>query len=395
MISKMELVNSLPSVRLINSETRFWMIRTKRGFFFDEFIQNKYVAIGWNLISKSMLLNNASNKNINKSLKDLIRDNYEEKKPGTALNKCIRFCHEIKNGDIGVVVGRQKVAFVYIGEYFEKSLDKFPLKLEKETNKQIEEAGVQDSFACPYTKCRKITVIKVIENDAYLSPYLEAAFARNWHSLSDLTDYANLILSTCYDTFCYKDHLTVTFRVSKKGDINAFDLASFILTSGNLLSNYSQENISIKTALHSPGDISLTAQIIDNLPYLLGFVYAAIFGGQYKGIVLNSIYSMYEKWKKAELIKQKEELELLKLQSSYRKENAEAKLIEQQAIEKKIENYKKLKQLGLHPVEQDLEKIAQTSQRLGISLSKETINDVKNMIQDEESLEAQIPSKDI
>ena len=34
-------------------ETNFWLIRTKSGYFYDEFVNEKFVALGWNHITKS------------------------------------------------------------------------------------------------------------------------------------------------------------------------------------------------------------------------------------------------------------------------------------------------------------------------------------------------------
>ena len=39
----------------IDEDTNFWMIRTKRGFFFDEFVTQGFIAIGWNSITGSMV----------------------------------------------------------------------------------------------------------------------------------------------------------------------------------------------------------------------------------------------------------------------------------------------------------------------------------------------------
>ena len=32
----------------IPEDTRFWMIRTKKGYFYNEFIGKKFVALAWN-----------------------------------------------------------------------------------------------------------------------------------------------------------------------------------------------------------------------------------------------------------------------------------------------------------------------------------------------------------
>lgn len=345
------------------------MIRTKRGFFFDEFVHKKFIAIGWNLVSKDMISTPLS-KSQTKILKESIKETYDEKKPGTALNKCKRFCNELKTGDICLIVGRDKIAIAYIGEYFERNIQDLTIDLEKDIHKQIENANIQSSFNCPYTKCRKISVIKVIDSSDNMSPYLQAAIARNWHSLSDLTEYAELILSACFDTFCFKNKTTITFRVNQTSDINALDLATFILKSANIISNNSPEKISVKTTLHSPGDIVLTIQDLFSQVDLL-LVYIAIFGGRFGKYELNSVVSAikYVFNRKAESEKQEIEKQTLK---------TELEIKNEQLKEQRIKNIERLKNLNLSP--EDLESISKVSKRLKISLSEDTIKDVQNAL---------------
>lgn len=64
-------------------------------------------------------------------LKASIKATYDESKPGTSLNKCIRFCYELKAGDIAVIVDNNRVAFAYIGEYYEEQSPALTVELEK------------------------------------------------------------------------------------------------------------------------------------------------------------------------------------------------------------------------------------------------------------------------
>ena len=98
-------------------------------------------------------------------------------------------------------------------------------------------------------KRRKITLIKVLTADDTISPYLQSAIARNWHSLSDLNEYAELVLSGCFDTVLFKDKLTVTFRVKRKEEINVLDLANFVLCAARLLSDDKPETVQVKTTM--------------------------------------------------------------------------------------------------------------------------------------------------
>ena len=107
----------------IPTSTRFWMIRTKKGYFYNEFLSKSFVALAWNNITSS------SNFNDIDSLADDILLNYPEiQRPRLVINKCKSFINEVKKGDIIVIPskGSSLVAFAIAGDYYEdqnKTLD--------------------------------------------------------------------------------------------------------------------------------------------------------------------------------------------------------------------------------------------------------------------------------
>ena len=379
-MTKIEQLFSIPS---INKDTNFWMIRAKRGFFFDEFIRDGFIAIGWNSITKAMVSQNLTRSQSDR-LKASIKNTYGENKPGTALNKCIRFCHELKAGDIAVIVDNNRIAFAYIGDYYEETSLNLTVELEKEIHSQIEKANPNtDFFDCPYVKRRSITLIKVLAADDTISPYLQSAIARNWHSLSDLNEYAELVLSGCFDTFVFRDRLTITFRVRRKEEINVLDLANFVLCAAKMLSDDKPETVQVKTTLHSPGDVILQAWnfVQDNAVPLL-MCYLAIFGGKAGDYEFNSVIGIIKGFINQKYDSQKQELEL-------RKMAAEVDLVEQEALNKKLENIEKLRQLQLSTVESCAAPLAAAANNLEVLPSQATLDDITKII--ESQTETQTP----
>ena len=53
---------------------------------------------------------------------------YNEKQPGAAFNKCYRFIYGMKPDDIVVIVDNNRLAFAFIGEYFEEKNDDTAMK---------------------------------------------------------------------------------------------------------------------------------------------------------------------------------------------------------------------------------------------------------------------------
>lgn len=371
-MDKIEQILNIPSV---GDDTNFWMVRAKRGFFFDEFIRNEFIAIGWNSITKAMISQTLTRSQSDR-LKASIKETYGESKPGTALNKCIRFCYELKTGDIAVIVDNNRVAFAYIGEYYEASSPDLTVDLEKEVHSQIEKANPNtDAFDCPYVKRRRITLIKVMGENDTISPYLQSAIARNWHSLSDLNEYSELVLSGCFDTFVFRDKLTVTFRVRRKEEINVLDLANFVLSAARLLSDNNPQNVQVKTTLHSPGDVILQIWNFaqeNALPLLM--CYVAIFGGKAGDYEFNSLIGVIKSLINHKHDKEKQALEMRKLA-------AEADLAEQEALGKKLENVERMRQLRLSTVEECVEALAEASKNLEITPSKGTIIDITKILE--------------
>ena len=370
----MDTVSHYLSIPTINYNTNFWMIRTKRGFFFNEYIRNGFIAIGWNLLTRDMIgqeLNPAESER----LKSLIKDTYHEKKPGTSLNKCIRFCYELKCGDIAVIVDNNRVAFAYIGDYYEEISPEFSIDHEKEVHSLIENADPRvDKFSCPYVKRRRITLIRRLGADDILSPYLQSAFARNWHSLSDLNEYSELILSGCFDTVIYKSKLIITFRVKCKEEINVLDLTNFILCAARLLSDNRPETVQVKTTLHSPGDIILQiTNFIEGHGLALLLCYLIVFGGKVGNYELNSIISIIK-----DIIHSKHDKEILELNK--RKLAAEADKTEQEAIALRIKNEEKLRMTRDTMVDSCAQSLAEAAENLDVQASETTIIDISEVL---------------
>lgn len=105
----------------IPEDTNFWLVRTMSGYFYEEFIDEGYVALGWNYITQNTSFDD---KNI-KILKDDIKERYGDKRPGVAVNKCIKFIETVKSGDYVLIPNAKstEVTIGILGEYYEEDYD--------------------------------------------------------------------------------------------------------------------------------------------------------------------------------------------------------------------------------------------------------------------------------
>lgn len=269
--------------------------------------------------------------------------------------------------------------YAYIGEYYEEQSPTLTVELEKEVHQQIEKANPNtDTFTCPYIKRRKITLIKVLTADDTISPYLQSAIARNWHSLSDLNEYAELVLSGCFDTVLFKDKLTVTFRVKRKEEINVLDLANFVLCAARLLSDDKPETVQVKTTLHSPGDVILQIwNFAQENAFPLLICYMAIFGGKVGDYEFHSIIGVIKGIINHKYDEDKKKIELRKL-------SAEADLAEQQALKQKLENIETMRRLQLSSVDAYAEPLATAAKNLAVQPSSATIIDITKILKSQQ-----------
>ena len=122
-VALIEIGQYLNQVEIPNipEDTNFWLVRTMAGYFYDEFVMGGYVALGWNHITESTSFDS---KNI-EILKDEIKERYGDKRPGIAVNKCIKFIETIKSGDYVLIPNAKstEVTIGILGEYYEEDYD--------------------------------------------------------------------------------------------------------------------------------------------------------------------------------------------------------------------------------------------------------------------------------
>ena len=262
------------------------MVRSKQGVFYNEYVAGGYIAIGWNPLTEAVLSGSHDDDYYKQILKD---SNYPDKMPGTALNKCRRFIDEIKSGDIAMIVGRSEIAFATIGDYFEVDLDTATAEKELEIHAQIE-TGTYLGLNCPYKKRRHISIISKVDLSS-APPMVYKCLVSNRHSLSSLNEYADAILSCCYDLSVYSNRLIIKYHIRQPRDINPFDFSLFTLSMADLISDDRRE-LTGKYNLNSEGDVvffltnfgqDILLFLKDHLvPILLG--YFILFGGKAAGI---------------------------------------------------------------------------------------------------------------
>lgn len=326
----------------IPEDTRFWMIRTKKGYFYNEFIGKKFVALAWNNITEDTDFSEQSRD----SLKDSVVLEYPEiKRPSTVINKCTSFINDVKPKDILVIPSAKSafVTFAFAGEYFED--ESKTVEIEKTIIYRIDHKDVViNEVSCPYRKRRHIIPIRTVRSEE-INYSLYRAIS-NYHGISNLDNYSRYILSMIYNAYAYQNNVNIIFNVRKHGAIGPRLLSGILYGTTNYLCDIGigEPKISTQVNISSPGPIDFSIIDIYNwlkLNYLPLLGILAIAGGgsfltfKFPGVpqVIKDIFTIPDEIKKKKLETEKVELEV---------------------IEKKIEIIERIKSSGINP--EDLKK---------------------------------------
>lgn len=278
-----DFLNELLSYKLtqIPSETKFWMIRTKQGYFYEEFIKNQYVAVAWNTIDKSTSFSSASKD----AVCNLIRASYKEiKRPATVFNKCDRFINQININDILVIpsASSRYITFAYAGEYYEDNTKTYDEEID--TISKIESGAIDTAIqpSCPYKKRRKISILRTVKSAEINLALLKSI--SSYHGVCSLDKEAYYILDHLFNSYSYNDKTHLVFHVGTDNPISAKDFSGFLYYVTRLLScAYENEDaISTQASVHSIGDFIFQMQDLIAGPskdYLFFIALAIILGG--------------------------------------------------------------------------------------------------------------------
>lgn len=377
---EVNLMNSILNFKIkqIPVETRFWMIRTQKGYFYHEFISEKFVALAWNSITSETSF---SSSNI-ETLNTLIRKEYPEiKRPTFVVNKCKSFIHDIKQDDILIIPsdGSQFITFAYANGYYEDKSK--TLEEENMVIHSIEhnEAHINE-VRCPYRKRMHIIPIRTVRSSE-INYHLYKAIS-SYHGLSNLDKYGSIILNHLFNYYTFKDYTRLVFHVNKSDPITSKELSGFLYSVNSILSStgIDEMSLSAQASVQSPGDIVFTIKEIykwfsDNYLFLIAIV-AILGGGKFLTVQLPGI---------PRIIK-----DILSIKTTYEKEKAEVTQLELNNIEKKIEIKQRMLDLNISPEElaSSLETLATCSESMQVQpietlLETSTIENLEKLPSDD------------
>lgn len=300
----------------IPSDTRFWMIRTKGGYFYKEFINKNYVALAWNTITKETSFSDATSD----ALGQEIVENYTEiKRPKLVINKCKSFILDIKPGDILVIpsLSSKLVTFAYAGEYYEDDTKTYDDEIDVINRIENKEVLINE-VSCPYRKRRTIIPIRTMPGDA-LNFHLYKVIS-SYHGITNLDAHAELVLDHLYNCYSYNNTTRLVFHVGKPGQITSREFSGLLYSINSILCAPEIDEMAISTqaTVHSIGDIVFSIKELyhwfsDN--YLIFIAFAVVIGGgKFLTVDVPGVPSVIKDFMSIKTEKAKNDAELTKLQ---------------------------------------------------------------------------------
>jgi len=234
-------------VKEIPTKTDYWFVRTDDGKYFETFLKNGFIGIGWNEITLEEIKKGKSSNSLReKIIKSEKLDSSEPSTKGkvtTIINKLTNFVN-LKKGDVIVIPSNSssRLAFGVIED------SKIYLDIDK-------------SNKCNFIKRKKVNWI-VVKNMSELDPNFYTIKVSR-HTISKVDDYSVFIDSVISSLFIKEDNAHFVLDIKTKKEINVNTLIALInniqfltkeINSKFLLGEEIDSN-SIRLNLQSPGKI--------------------------------------------------------------------------------------------------------------------------------------------
>ena len=261
----------------INSEVKYWMMRTMGGDFYKEFVEDGFIAIGYNEITTEDLKALPESDNLSKDvLATKLKDRNENiTNAGYPASQILKFYRDMKIGDFVVVPGRSShyVSFGIITSDVYEAEDKY----------------LHSADLCPFAKRRTVNWKKSTVKFK-LNPSLQLMF-NSRHIISGVDDYAQYIDSLLNDFYVKDDETHLVLRINTDGDINAGNFFA-IYKIFEIVDNFCVEygipettaNLVMKIQLESPGNVRLSSKHL----LILGLVGLSILSINGGGLKINA-----------------------------------------------------------------------------------------------------------
>ncbi|WP_195970402.1 hypothetical protein [Clostridium thermobutyricum] len=268
----LEIIRKL-GVEVISNDRNYWLIRSQKGKYFEDFKEEGFVGIEWDKVSNLDIINNE-----HEVIKREVERQYPKlERPGYVASQILRFYKDIKIGDI-VLVPSENSKWIAFGEVegdmylYEEEEEGFLLDFDNEEEEVLK-------------KRRNVKWIKTIKRSE-MDPYLRSIIYSH-SAIVDLEKYSFFIDRTLSQFYVKNNEAFFTYKINKKENIPYLDMLEFLNNNKNLIDflnkklnlEINNEDIILKINVQSKGPVQLKGAFIKVL--IAGLVISAIFGSKF------------------------------------------------------------------------------------------------------------------
>jgi restriction system protein len=116
-MNSISIASIVESIKEISQERGYWFVRTQGGDYYDEFVTNSFVGIGYDEISLADISKTRSQKETDRVsfINAIVKAFPEERRPNYIGNQLIDFAYNLKKGDI-IAIPSFSSSLISIGE---------------------------------------------------------------------------------------------------------------------------------------------------------------------------------------------------------------------------------------------------------------------------------------
>lgn len=230
-------------IQTINADRKYWFIRSQSGAYYDEFVQEDYVGIGWDAFNEIHLFDSLKKDEFIQKIKEKYTN---VKRPGYIYEQIRRFFNEISIGDIVMVpsTDSKQIAFgEVVGDVYNGTI------LEDDKNKE----------KCPFVKRRKIKWLKKLSRKDLDSHLYSLVYTHG--TVTNATRYAPYIDRTLHSYFIKGDKTHLVLRVRKSEKVYSNELIPLLNGTSQIIEGLEKKivgysnGIELRLDVQSPGPV--------------------------------------------------------------------------------------------------------------------------------------------
>lgn len=289
-----DLIKSL-GIPEIDQKRRYWIVRSNGGMYYEDFVVNGFVAIGYNQLDADILHEYDGSYQADLTLKEHVSRLFpREPRPGTIVSIIRSFVSEMHSGDI-ILTPSVNSDYISFGQITSDDII-------YETIEHLDYAADQNSeiTICEYLNRRKVEWLRTIPRDRVDIKLSRAFFAHN--AVANIDKYGAVIDRALLPFFLKGNEIHFKFDIRTNKRISARTHLTLLSSCFSLIEEFNEfsdnsircnfDDIQLKIQAESPGLAEFisaipdaTTIIGDNLKFLppvliVGLAYIALFGGE-------------------------------------------------------------------------------------------------------------------